>query len=238
MSIYSDNFRVTLSDIDENNKLSNKGILRILQEIAAMHSNMVGFGLNDIESTSLFWILLNWKLQVFSRPTWNTNLKVKTWPTRHTQIGFYRDFEVLDESNNLVAIATSKWLLFDFKKGCICKISKDIEAKYHKEIDKNIFDTPLVEKLVEPIDSVYVSKYTVCKRDIDSNHHVNNLNYLDFAYEALPEIKDFKNVEIMYKRESKLGDILNLYYSKNTSDNYVVIKNSKDNKLNCIVKLY
>ena len=36
MDIYSKKFEVTLSDVGENNELSNKGILRFLQEIACL----------------------------------------------------------------------------------------------------------------------------------------------------------------------------------------------------------
>ena len=82
----------------------------------------------------------------------------------------------------------------------------------------------------------------VSKRDIDTNHHVNNLNYLDFAYDAIPDDiyfnSNFKNVEIMYKLEAKLGDTLNLTYSREDDFHYVSIGNKDSGKLNCIVKLY
>ena len=68
----------------------------------------------------------------------------------------------------------------------------------------------MVEKLKEPEISEITFDYIVQRRDVDTNHHVNNLHYLDYAYEALPNDvyinNDFKNVEIMYKHEAKLGD--------------------------------
>ena len=71
---------------------------------------------------------------------------------------------------------------------------------------------------------------------------INNLNYLDFAYEAIPDDifshSDFKNVEIMYKHEAKLGDTLNLFYTKQKDSIFVTIKNKKTDKLHCILKLY
>lgn len=241
MDIYSEFFTVTLPDVGENNKLTNKAILRMLQEIACLHSNTAGFGVNDSAVSGFAWLLLNWKLQVFSRPTWNTKLKINTWSSKHTLIAFYRDYEILDEDNNLVAIATSKWVLFDFNKNSIAKLTDEIESKY-THVDKHVFDNPMNEKLKEPDNSFFVAEYKACRRDIDTNHHVNNLNYLDFAYEALPEDiffnSDFKNVEIMYKHEAKLGETLNLFYGKQDDSNIVTIKNSEDNKLHCIVKLY
>ena len=241
MDVYSQDFLVTLPDVGENNRLTNKGILRMLQEIACIHSSLVGFGVNDATSTGFAWILLNWKLQVFSRPVWNTKLKINTWSSKHTLVAFYRDFEVFDSNNNLVAIATSKWVLFDFNKNSIAKITANIENRY-THVYKHVFDVPMVEKLKEPDDSKVVYEYTVSRRDIDTNHHVNNLNYLDFAYEAIPEDmffhSDFKNVEIMYKHEAKLGDNLSLFYTQKDNAVFVAIKDKEDDKLHCIVKLY
>jgi len=241
MDICSEIFTVTLPDVGENNRLTNKAILRMLQEIACIHSSYSDFGVNDSEKTGMAWILLNWKLQVFSRPIWNSKLKINTWSSKHGLIAFYRDFEVFDENNNLVAIATSKWVLFDINKGSIVKITDDIKSKY-VHVDKHVFDTPMNEKLKEPENSSLTTEYMVRRHDIDTNHHVNNLNYLDFAYESIPEDvffnTDFKNIEIMYKHEAKLGDTLNLFFANQDNANFVTIKNKDDDKLHCIVKLY
>jgi len=241
MEIYSEIFTVTLPDVGENNKLTNKGILRMLQEIACVHSDFSGFSVNDSTVTGFAWILLNWKLQVFSRPVWNTKLKINTWSSKQSILSFYRDFEIFDDNNNLVAVATSRWILFDLNKNSISKITKEMESRY-THVDKHVFDTPMNEKLKEPENSKLISEYTVARRDIDTNHHVNNLNYLDYAYEVLPDDdffkSDFRNVEIMYKHEAKLGDTLNLYYAKQDDCSFATIKNKEDDKLHCIVKLY
>ena len=100
----------------------------------------------------------------------------------------------------------------------------------------------MIEKLNEPENSTFITQYTVTRRDIDTNHHVNTLNYLDFANEALPEKiffnSDFKNVEIMYKHEAKLGEKLNIFYAEQDNSTIITIKNEDNSKLHCIVKLY
>ena len=241
MDIYSEIFKVTLPDVGENNCLTNKGILRMLQEIACTHSATCGFGVNDTHSTGLGWIILNWKLKVFSRPIWNTKLKINTWSSSQSLLFFTRDFEIFDEDDNLIAIATSKWVLFDLKKGSLANITDDFKAMY-KEVDKHVFNTSTIGKLKEPENSQMVCEYTVQKRDIDTNHHVNNLIYLDLAYEVLPNDiffnTDFKNVEIMYKHEAKLGDTLHLFYAENKDSTFITIKNISNDKLHCIIKLY
>ena len=238
MDIYSENFNVTLADVGESNSLTNRGILRMLQEVACMHSSTAGFGLNDVEKNGLFWIILNWKLQVFSRPAWNSNLKVNTWCRKHDVCCFYRDFEIYDESNNLVAIATSRWILYDFNKKNIFRITEDFEEIYLKDIYKSVFNADFSERLLEPDNSILLKEYTISQRDIDMNHHVNNLNYLDFASIALPNANYYNNLEVMYKHEAKLGEAINIFHSNCNNVNTITIKNATDNSLHCVLKLY
>lgn len=238
MDIYTENFQVTLPDVGENNAITNKGFLRIFQEIGCIHSSLFGRGLNEAKETGLFWVVLNWKLEVFSRPKWNETLKVSTWCTHHTHIYIYRDFKVYDRLNNVVAVATSKWILFDFSKKAVFKITNDFKNNYCSCIEETAFPSKLNEKLQEPEGSKLIEKYTILKRDIDSNHHVNNLNYLDFAYEVLPKNTEFKNVEIMYKNEARLGDTIKIYYGEKDGASFITMKNSIDDKLHCIVKLF
>ena len=242
MDIYTKKFEINFSDINENNELSNKGILRMMQEIAGLHSSFLGYGLNDTPKTGLAWLLLNWKLKVFSRPKWEETLTVNTWSKSMNPLFAYRDIEIYDDNNNLVAVGSSKWLLFDINKKSLIKIPPEVKEKF-PNVDKSVFQEKFVEKLKEPENSIFSHEYIVQRRDIDTNHHVNNLNYLDYAYEALPEDVfsniNFSNVEIMYKHEAKLGDTLSVFYSHNEEDEYIITIKDKENKnLHAIVKLY
>lgn len=242
MDIYSYNLKVDFSDVGENNRLSNKGILRIMQEVAGLNSDAKGYGLNDTPKTGLAWLILNWKLKVFSRPKWNTNLTIKTWTRSSNPLFSYRDLEIHDDKNNLIAIATSKWILFDVNKKSITKLPQEVQESFNC-IDKSVFSEKIKEKLKEPESSKLILKYKIQRRDIDTNHHVNNLNYLDYAYEALPEgvysNMNFSNIEIMYKHEAKLGDTLSIFYSHTEDDEYVVtIKDKEADIIHAIVRLY
>lgn len=237
--IFSKKFEITMSDISEVNELSNKGILRFLQEIACLHSDSCGSSVSNQDEIGIAWILLNWKVRVFSRPHWNTPVMVKTWSSGQKHLSFYRDFEITDENNNLVAIATSKWLPLDIFNKTFAKITPELLDRYHI-IDKKGFDEPMKEKFLEPENSVFVKDYTVLRRDLDTNHHMNNLNYLDLAYEAIPDniSSDFSDIEIMYKSEAKLGDVLELYcYSSDNNEYTITIKDKNTNALHCIIKL-
>ena len=241
-NIYSYDININFSDVGENNQMTNRGILRLMQEVAGIRSGMLGYGVNDVKKTGLAWIILYWKLKVFYRPRTNTKLTIKTWTRSENPLFSYRDFEVYDDNNTLIAIATSKWVLFDINKKSITKITGDVKKKYAC-IDKFAFTEKLNEKLKEPESSEFIMNYTIQRRDIDTNHHVNNLCYLDYAYEALPEDvylnMNFSNIEIMYKHEAKLNDTISLFYSHTEKDKYVItIKNKNNEKVHAIIKLY
>ena len=242
MDIFTKKFDITFSDIDINNELSNKGILRIMQEIAGLHSSTLGYGLNDAPKTGYAWLLLNWKLRVFSRPKWEETLTVNTWSRSMNPLFAYRDIEILDSNKTLVAVGSSKWILFDINKKSLIKIPTEVKDKF-PSVDKSVFKEKFVEKLKEPENSIFLHEYIVQRRDIDTNHHVNNLNYLDYAYEALSEDVfsniSFSNVEIMYKHEAKLGDTLSVFYSHTEEDEYIItIKDKEQKNLHAIIKLY
>ena len=55
-------------------------------------------------------------------------------------------------------------------------------------------------------------EYEIKRSDIDVNHHLHNINYLDLANEALPDDvynnnKEFDNFRIFYKKEKRLSNI-------------------------------
>lgn len=242
MGTYEYNTRIQFCDIDEKNRLSPKGLVRILGEAAGIHSEAVGYGLNHTPQTHLSWMILNWKIEFLLRPSWNSELIVKTWARAFDKISSIRDFNIYDGNNNLVARASSKWILVDSEKHTLSRITDEICEAFGKN-DVAVFDTEVNDKLQEPQNSNFVYEYQIRNRDIDTNHHVNNLYYLDFAYDALPKElldKDFNNIEIIYKKQIKLDDTIKCFYAydENTNHHIVTIKSEDLSIVHSSIKFY
>ena len=60
MAVYEYKTRIRYNDVNEDNRLSNKGLLNILSEAAGAHSDEVGYSSNTMESTNCAWMLLYW----------------------------------------------------------------------------------------------------------------------------------------------------------------------------------
>ena len=92
--------------MDKNNHLSLKGLLKYLVQAASKHSDLVGYGLDDIPRTHLAWILLNWKVKIYNYPKTGDYLHIKTWASSYSKLYCFRDYEVLDNAGTPVAIGS------------------------------------------------------------------------------------------------------------------------------------
>jgi medium-chain acyl-[acyl-carrier-protein] hydrolase len=149
----------------------------------------------------------------------------------------YRDFEIFNEKNELVIIATSKWVCIDTEKQAIIKVTGELKDAYTME-DRRVFETE-IEKIKEPESYIDSCEITITKDLIDINGHVHNLNYMDFANRILPEevSENAMNVEIMYKKQIKAGEKIKCFYAKEEDAHFVVIKSEDESVLHAIVKL-
>ena len=241
--IYEEKYKVQIRDTRKSTEITNKGFLGLMEDVASSHSNQVGFGIYDLPKTNLIWLLLEWKLQVFSRPQFEDIVTVKTWSRKIEKYYAYRDFEVYDEKDKLLAIATSKWILIDAKSKKVIKIQDEVANGYKTESNHDVFEDEKLDKLKEPKNFTSTLEYKLARRDIDLYKHMHNLYYLDLAYEALPEKvyeneDEFSNVRITYKREIKCGDEIKCMYSRQ-NDKHVVVIRSKDGKiLHSIIEMW
>lgn len=70
---------------------------------------------------------------------------------------------------------------------------------------------------------------------------MHNLNYINLAYEALPEniyFSELNNIEVMFKKQIKVGETIDCFYSNIDNVNIITIKNKDSNTINAIVKFF
>ena len=241
MAIIEHNDVVNISKVNSKGLITNKGMLELLENTACLHSDKTGYGILDIPKTHLSWVQLNWNVKVLRRLVYGEHVTIRTWARTSTKVSTLRDFEVLDKDNNVVCIATTRWTLTNIDTLSITKITDDIIEKY-EPVDKTLFPDFVFKKLSEPSTHTNEYIYTTQRRDIDVNKHMHNLNYLDLAFETLPDEvylnnDFFNNIEIMYKTAIRLGDVSKCLYTYEDGKHIVTIKSEDEKTLHCIVHL-
>ena len=232
-------FFVGLSDIGYKNKLTNKSLLAFCENVAGLHSDFAGLGLLNSNETHKGWVLLNWEVRLLERPIYGTELKVRTWSKGNDKLYAYRDFEIMDKTGKLLGTVTSKWVLIDLNEKHFVKFTDfPIEHLYQAE-SKSISETTF-PKLVEPAEYDKMCEIKITNDLIDSNEHVHNLNYLNFANQLLDlSIQtETLNLDIMYKKETKAGEIVKCFYRKENDAVFVTVKTEDEKNIHAILKFY
>ena len=143
-------------------------------------------------------------------------------------------------TNKLIAKATSKWVLVNAKTARIVRVPEEKKEEYAPN-GKAVFEEEIEEKLKEPENAVLTYEEQIGRTKIDTNNHLNNAYYLDFAVESLPEEvyenEELNHVEIMYKKASKYKETLKCYYGKEDNKHVVAIKDEEGN-IHAIVRMW
>lgn len=209
---------VAYSDVGPDQRLTHRGLLRILQEAASVASDDVGFGLKDIPRNGVHWILTGWRLELTVRPCWRTDLRVETWPRTLDGFASDRSFLVF-AGEELIAQADSRWILVSVGTGRPARVSDAVRDAYRAHLDgQTLFHgEPIPHNGNTPEGTPAAFETVAGRRDIDTNYHVNNIHYLDYAIEALPE--DVyqslpSTVEIVFRRQILLGTPVRCLYAR------------------------
>lgn len=223
MRTFSFQTRVSYDHIDQNMNLSLKGALGYMQEAAMIHSSQSGYSVGDVERTHVTWMLIQWRARLIEGAKWNELVTVETWPRTMERATSTRNFEIRGQANQVVAVGESNWVLVNADTGRIMRITPEVAAAYDLT-ERDVFDTPMPEVQIGGGEVTYAC--SVGRRDIDTNHHVNNRVYLDYAREALPaEIADipFKEVSVRYRKQLLLGDTVQCRYCQNRNQHIIDI---------------
>ena len=236
MSLYKFSTRVSYADIDQSRNLSLIGAMRMMQEAAILHSDQSGYSVMDVERTGVVWMLIQWRVKLYDKVPWNSAVDVETWPQTMERLTSNRCFRIKKSTGETVAAAESSWVLVNAETGKVMRIPPEVAGAYNL-IPDGVFDAPC-EKLPQKVGDE-VCAFRVRRKDLDTNHHVNNLVYLDYALEALPVEKgvaDFSEVIVRYHRQLLLNDEVHCYLEKSESEYLVQICGEDPRHIHCSVK--
>lgn len=212
MHVFSFSARVAYDDIDQDRRLTMKGAMGYMQEAAIIHSGTVGYSVDDVDRTRVCWMLVQWRAKMVGEARWNDAVEVRTWPRSMERATSSRNFELLNENGDLIAVAESNWVLVNSDTGRIKRITPEIAAAYTL-CERDVFEDS--EPNVSAELGKFVYRTIVQRRDIDTNRHANNRVYLDYAQEALPEgwaDHSFSEVMVRYRQQLLCGMPVCCYY--------------------------
>lgn len=188
--------------------LRPRALVNYLQEVAAIHSEQVGFGAQDLINSGNAWVLHRIGVQIHRPPTLGDRLKVVTWHTGQKAFRAYRDFEILCGGEVLVS-AKSFWLFIDLARKKIVRPPKHASETYTQEPgidwDLSIDEWKPDQKAVPE----HVCTIATRPSDYDPLGHVNNAVYFDYLEtliaSAFPQGGKIQSMVVQFSREIPRG---------------------------------
>lgn len=217
--MYQFDSRVRYSETDEKGRLSVTGIMNYLQDCSTFQSEDIGMGVSYLKEHHQAWWLSSWQIIIDRYPVLGERITIGTWPYDFKGIFGYRNFTIQDSKGGYLVRANSIWFLFDTKAGKPARVTNiDIEGYGKPEEKLAMEDAP--RRIALPEDYVLKDPVLVMKHHIDTNHHVNNAQYVEIAREFLPDDFDMKELRAEYRKAAIMGDYLTPRISK-TEEGYV-----------------
>lgn len=181
-----------------------------MQHAAGNHASALGFSMQTLLDQNITWILSRLSLHIIRPMRAGERIRIETWPSGADRLFAYRDFELFDESGNMVLAGRTTWLILDIvRRRPVPTPSEILDLGDLFERKARISALPRFPRLDGPPDRTL--RFPVRRADLDINRHVNNVKYLEMILEVLAEDdKDARpaHIEIQFKAESMYGDVL------------------------------
>jgi len=201
--------RINSFECDLNRRWKPAAFFQHLTEAAGQHAERLGCGFESMFSRNLYWVHSRMKIKFLRFPTDGEEITITTWPkTIQQKLFFVRDYEIHSAQGELLAAASSAWLVIDATaRRMVPPLTTRLNLPCLSE--KTALD--------EPLDRLSVSeggeeslRLTAGYSAIDMLGHVNNSRYVEWICDSFPlELHHQNQIEWMqvnYDKEIRPGE--------------------------------
>ncbi len=179
-------FELRYFEMNEFGVASPTSILTLLEETAADHCCLINHSLDQLAEQNIGWILISGYMQIERYPAYREKITVRTWLSKYSNIKGFRENIIYDEQGLIIGRAKGLWVFFDIEKRRPIQIFNDIKNSWSFKSEECINYN--IAKKINAIDSAnYTRIFKVNRYDTDKNKHVNNIRYLQWAIESVPD---------------------------------------------------
>lgn len=205
--MYEFSSRVRYSEVDSNGFLKMGALVNYLQDCSTFQSEDLGVGVEYLGKNDTGWVLNYWQIDIKRLPRLTDNITIGTIPYLIKGFLGHRNFYIKDAgTGEMIIKANSLWTLINLKKLLPVRADSDMIEKYNcgEKLDMEYTD----RKIRLTGDFAEGSPIEIAGYMLDTNHHVNNSQYIEMALAFVPEGKKITRLRTEYKESAYLGDTL------------------------------
>ncbi len=204
---FTHDYEIHYYDCDARKRLSVLAMLRFFEDIALRQSEAVGVGLDFYEREQVAWLLSRWDIRIRALPSYMSDVRVLTQPMRMRRFLANRRYALYDGDAAPVIEADSQWVFLDTERRRPARIPEEVYRRYGRITESEELPAPPPPRAPERTDAE--RSFSVRMSDIDTNGHVNNIRYVEWALETLPvellREGTLRRLLVHYRREVRYG---------------------------------
>lgn len=209
MCKFTKSFDVFYEGVDPKLYIKFTKLMSLMQETSIAHTDSTNRPMSWYVDNNFGFLLTNWDVRVNKYPFLYEKIRISTWPVMFKGILAYRGFDAYDSKNDLIAAANTKWVFTDLSRHRPIKVPADVVTGYG-ELSPPLFESDYkFPEITQDYESASRRSMQVTRRDIDSNNHVNNIKYIEWVVDDIPQnLYDnycVKQMKCVYKKECKVN---------------------------------
>ena len=202
---YQDTYIIRSYEVDANNQVTIPTLFNLMQEAAGLNVVKLGVSVTDLLEKGYAWVLMRLKLNVYKLPLRGEKIQVNTYPAGLEKYYLFRDFQLKNSAGEIIAEATSTWLVIDKMRRSMVTIPDFIRNSFHIPEGLDFYPRlthrlPKMKEIQREID------FQVAWHDLDVNEHTNNAHYIKWILESVPDeyFKRFQleEIDVLYRSET------------------------------------
>lgn len=208
--MYRMDAKVRYSESDESAMMTIDALINYLQDCCCFQSEELDRGVDYLAEHRVAWVLGGWEIEVNRMPGFTEEIQITTWPTDFKGILAYRNFEVRSRQEVLIQV-NSTWIFMDMAAGRPIRIPKEVADVYELEAPLEVPRPPKHMPVPDEEHLVRQEPVVVQRQHLDTNHHMNNGQYVRIGQQYIPEelgCKKLCGLSVLYRRSAVLGDLL------------------------------
>lgn len=209
---FNHEYQIAYSEVSNKGTLKISGFANYFQSLAVAHSDAAGWSVETLMEQKRGWILLHYQIKIRSLPADGEKVTAHTWAAAYRRAQADRDFRLVNEAGEELAYASSRWVVMDTERRRPAKLDPEFFDSYMLEGAPEVAEAEYDIKIPEDAETVSETTFEVRRRDTDTNNHVNNAVYIDWAVDSVPDdlydSADPTEIRVTYKKECRRGDMV------------------------------
>lgn len=205
---FSKKYEINYYDVDYKLQCKLPSIVNYLCDIGNNQSEVLGETIEALTEKKMAWVFYQYDINIIEYPKYRDVITIETEGIGFNRFYAYRKYTIYNEEGKVLVNALALFFLINIEKRRPMRVSDEQIKVYGAEgLDKVKIDMGKIDS-IEREDNI--KDFNIRYSDIDSNGHVNNAKYFEWAIESVPVdvIKDYKieRVRVIFEKETTYGN--------------------------------